>query len=157
MGTISIFLSREIKIILFTISVKQLTTYAIHWKAINVSNDVSNAKVEAILPGNVTFTGKMVPDDARLTFNERSSSIVWEIGNIKSGSGISKNPPEVAFQVKAKPSPEQIGDSVVLIRGGKFTAKDNFTGEDLLFDFGEKNNFLTEDESLKDRGYKVVP
>ncbi|MFH1183292.1 MAG: hypothetical protein V1690_03450, partial [Candidatus Moraniibacteriota bacterium] len=130
------------------------TTYTLHWRATNVSNDIGEAKVETTLPTTATFTGKTFPEDSRITYNERNNSLVWDIGKMEAGKGILSPPLEVSFQVKIKPSPEQVGREVNLLGKSDFSAKDLFTGQDLKFSAGGKTTNLTEDSNLT--GHEVV-
>ncbi|MDQ1284438.1 MAG: hypothetical protein QG620_786 [Patescibacteria group bacterium] len=131
------------------------TTYAIHWIARNVSNDVTSAKIESVLPTGVTMTGKVFPEDAKISYNERNNSIVWEIGNIGAGTGILSSPKEASFQVEIKPSVDQAGKEMPLLNSSTFSAKDSFTGADLSSSFDGKTTELREDASLGSN-YKVV-
>lgn len=128
--------------------VGQETTYTIHWKAMNVSNDISNVKVSASLPTNATMTGKIFPDDARLNYNERSNSIVWDIGKMDAGTGILNSPLEVAFQVRIKPTLEQIGKEVGLLGVSTLSATDLFTKDALTVTTAVKDTSLFEDREL---------
>jgi hypothetical protein len=134
------------------------TTYAIHWKISNAMNDLSEAKIEAVIPTGATVTEVKNPADANLhyTFNERTNNLVWEIGNIESGAGILNSPREVVFQVKINPSPDQIGSPVNLVDETTFSAKDLFTGEEIKFSGNKKTTNLREDTKLE-RRYKVIP
>ena len=89
--------------------VGQETTYTLHWRLTNVSNDISNAQVTATLPTGVAYTGKIYPEDARLVYNSRTNALVWNIGNVPAGTGILTAPEEVIFQVSITPSPNQVG------------------------------------------------
>lgn len=137
-------------------AVNQETTYTFRWIAKNVSNDVSNARVEAVLPTGVVMTGKTEPQDAKLAYNERTNSLVWDIGNMAAGTGIISPSPEVAFQVKLKPSPNQAGSAADLLGISTIYAKDMFTNGDLTAVSDAKNTVLREDLSIGDMGYKVV-
>ncbi|HAT74272.1 MAG: hypothetical protein US30_C0002G0007 [Candidatus Moranbacteria bacterium GW2011_GWF2_36_839] len=128
--------------------VGQETTYTIHWKALNISNDVSGAKVVATLPTNAQMTGKIFPEGANLNYNSRTNEMVWTIGNMKSGTGLLLPSPEVAFQVKITPSPDQVGREVGLLEKTNIFAKDLFTGEDIKGEYEAKNTNLTEDSSI---------
>lgn len=136
--------------------VDQETTYTIHWKITNVSNDVTGAKVTANLPTVASLTGQIRPEGAKLTYNERENSIIWEIGNIEAGTGILRESPEVSFQVKIKPFPSQIGQEVKLIEFSTLEAKDAFTQDKLIKKVEGKNTNLTEDKSLAGEG-RVAP
>lgn len=131
------------------------TTYTFHWVARNVSNDVSNAKVEAILPTGAIWTGKVFPEDARLSLNERTNVLVWEIGNMEAGAGIIDRPLEVSFQVKIKPTVNQAGQSVDLLGASAFSAKDLFTGQDISAKVDGKSTMLYEDPAVG-YNYKVA-
>jgi uncharacterized repeat protein (TIGR01451 family) len=133
----------------------QETTYTIHWVVTNVSNDISEARVEAVLPTGVSVLEKTFPEDAKITYSERTNSMVWEIGNMPSGAGIISEKKEAFFQVKLKPSPDQIGRNAPILGKTIFTAKDLFTGENLRFEAGAKDTELREDNSIGDSGYKV--
>lgn len=132
------------------------TTYTIHWTIRNVSNDVKDAKVEAALPTGVSYTGKIVPENADFNYNDRTNSIVWNLGEVPAGTGISKNPKEIAFQIKIRPSAAQVGKEVDIINQAAFSAKDLFTGTDLKTTANKRTNFLEEDASLVG-GQSVVP
>ncbi len=124
------------------------TTYTIHWKALNISNNVSGVKVSAILPTNSQMTGKISPEGANLEYNSRTNEIVWTIGNMESGTGLLLESPEVAFQVKIKPSPDQVGREVGLLGKTTITAKDLFTEENITGEYEAKNTNLMEDASI---------
>lgn len=111
--------------------VGQETTYSVYWKVVNVSNDVGGAKIIANLPIGAEMTGKIFPEDARITYNQRTNSIAWDIGNISAGSGVISSPLEAGFQVKIKPSPNQVNANTMLLEKSTLTAKDLFTNENL--------------------------
>lgn len=134
------------------------TTYTMHWIVGNVSNDVTGARVETVLPTGVSMTGKIYPEDARLSYNERNNTIIWEIGNLSAGTGIISSPKEAAFQIKFIPSPEQGGASAGDILGAStFSAKDSFTGEDLSITSEKKTTILREDAKIDSSGYRILP
>lgn len=131
------------------------TTYAMHWSVTNINNDVKDAKVEANLPTNAQMTGTIFPADAKITYNERSNSIIWEIGDISAGTGILNSPKSVSFQVKIKPSPDQVGREVDLLGESKLTARDIFTEENIEKSVDKKTTNLFEDKTVAD-GIRVV-
>jgi len=136
--------------------VNQETTYTIHWKATNISNDINAAKIESTLPTGAVFTGKVYPEDGKIEYNERANSIVWNIGNILPGAGIISPVKEISFQVKIKPSVDQAGKEVEILKESKITAKDSFTGQDLTNVAAGKTTNLPEDTGLKEVDFKVV-
>lgn len=128
------------------------TSYTIHLKAGNVSNKVTDAKVEIVLPTWVTMTGKKNPENADLDYNERTNSLVWRIGDMQVGEGIVSPYRELAFQIKIKPSPNQAGDVVQLVKSMILSGKDLFTGLDIVTNGGAKNTMLLEDAFIKSGG-----
>lgn len=135
--------------------VGQETTYIIKWTVMNVSNNVSGVKVESTLPTGVGFTGKVYPEGANLTFNERTNSMVWDIGNLEAGTGILTASKEVSFQIKITPAPNQKDSYADLINEARITGKDLFTNSDLSIIAEKKTTYLTEDKKIGESGYKV--
>jgi len=135
--------------------VGQETTYTLHLKAGNVSNDVTEAKIETTLPTGVIMTGKMYPENAGLEYNERTNIITWNLGSMKVGEGILNPLREVAFQVKIKPSPDQAEEKVNILQSAVFSAKDSFTQANLVAQFGNKTTMLQEDQTINATGWKV--
>ena len=99
------------------------------------------------------MTGKIYPEDANVSYNERNNSVRWEIGNISAATGILSGPREATFQVKIKPSPDQVGKTADILGPSNFTAKDLFTGQDLSAGFEKKTTELREDASV---GYNYM-
>lgn len=128
--------------------VGQDTTYTIYWRAMNIFNDVEEAKVIAVLPTNVTLTGNVSPENANYIYNERSNTLVWNIGNINAGAGITSQAEEFIFQVKLTPLPGQASNDAQLVGPATFSAKDLFTEQELKTTIREKTTYLTEDSTI---------
>jgi len=133
----------------------QETTYTMHWQVGNSNNDLTNAKVESVLPTGVAMTGKIYPEDAKITYNERTNSITWDIGTMSSGTGVLTAPKEASFQIKLKPSLSQVNNFVDLLGATTFSARDLFTEQDLSVPFDKKTTMLPEDKQIIGDGYRV--
>jgi uncharacterized repeat protein (TIGR01451 family) len=131
------------------------TTYVIHWIVTNINNDMADARLEANLSTGAQMTGMIFPEDEKIDYNDRTNSIVWNIGTIKAGTGILSLPKEISFQVKIKPSPDQVGKTVDLMGESKLTARDTFTGEYLSETVSGKTTNLIEDRTIIDGGRVV--
>ena len=131
------------------------TDFAIHWSIINYSNDLSGAKIVSSLPTGIKWTGVVYPSGEKISYNERTNEVVWEIGDIPAGSGFYKSSKEVVFQVGVVPQSNQIGSEVKIINPSKFTAGDSFTGNKIIVDVKEKTTNLPEDSLLSSQSYKV--
>lgn len=109
------------------------TTYTITWELKNYFNDIKNVKIRAVLPQNVTLTGKVLPETefSNFSFDNNSREIVWNISNgaqLAAGIGILSNAPSISFQVSLTPDNSQKGGTASLIGEANITAEDQFTG-----------------------------
>lgn len=106
---------------------EQETTYTVVWTITNTSNKVGNAKVSATLPIYVKWLSQISPETEKVSFNANDSEIVWDVGDIEAGTGISESPKEVSFQISMIPSVSQIGSSPVILNEAVLSGRDYFT------------------------------
>ena len=100
------------------------TTYTVIWQAKNYYNDVKGVRVKATLDNNVRLTGRIFPEDSRLTFDSNSREVVWELDDLEAGKGVLSPAPSVAFQIALTP---QYGGNSNLVGPAKITGEDEFT------------------------------
>ncbi len=132
------------------------TTYSITWTVTNPLNNLSNAKVSAVLPPYVQWLSISAPSQENIDYNSSTRTVSWSIGNISAGAGIVSPAKEVSFQISFLPSINQIGKVPVLIEQSLLTAKDNFTltpVSDLVLGL---NTILTSDPYFQTGGQTVV-
>lgn len=134
-------------------TVGQETTYTIHLKLSNSSNDLTNARALVSLPTGIRYTGKSLLGDEIATFNERTNEMSWEVGTLTSG----EKKREILFQVGVTPVANQAGKSFLLTNGVIFTAKDSFTKQDVRVERGAKESFLPEDPTVGALGAQIRP
>lgn len=127
------------------------TTYTISWQAKNYYNEVKNVKVKATLPLDVQLTGKIFPEDSRLTFDSQSREIVWEVGDLKVGQGVLNPAPNVSFQIEFRPSFSQFGQIPEIINQAKITGEDSWTGEAIETTAAAINTTLPDDDTVNDQ------
>jgi hypothetical protein len=132
--------------------VGQKTTFTLHMKASNVSNDVTDAKMVMTLASGAKWENNFLPQDANVSFSDRSNELVWNIGNLPAGTGIITKPKEVIFQIGITPSLNQVGSFATLLSKTIFSAKDTFTGQSLEVKLGEKDTNLMEDLGVGETG-----
>lgn len=101
------------------------TTYAILWTIKNSSNTVGGARVSAVLPPYVQFTGARSGD--AITYDSASRTVTWNLGDVKANVGYSLAAREGYFQVSLLPSVSQVGESPRLTGEAKFVGSDRFT------------------------------
>jgi hypothetical protein len=126
------------------------TYYVIVWQVKNYYNDVKNVKVRAILPPEVNLTGKILPETeaSKFSFDPQSREIVWSIGDLEAGKGITNLPATIDFQVSFKPTQEQRGKTPDIISEVKVTGEDAWTGQTLQSTDSPINTTLPDDETV---------
>lgn len=110
------------------------TAYTVHWKITNPGNALSNAKITATLPTGVTWKNviSVGAGQPQPTYNSSSGQVVWNLGSVPAGAGVSGAAYELAFQVSIKPSVNQAGQTVVLVKSPSFSGVDSFTQQNFV-------------------------
>lgn len=135
--------------------VGKTTTYTISWKIANLYNDLRNVKVKATLPDQVKLTGEINPSDARLTFDQTSRELVWEVGDLNLGTDNSVQGPELNFQVSLIPDSNQRGQVANLVSEAKISGEDVWTGTTVEDIASSINTNLPDDPTIND-SQKIV-
>ncbi len=107
----------------------QETTYTIIWSLTNTLNTISQMQVKAELPPYVKWTGLTDPNVESITYNDNTREVLWNVGDLRSGTGFSTSPREVAFQVIVEPSLSQVGNGISILETSVFSGMDRFTGK----------------------------
>jgi len=127
------------------------TNFTIHWKIINYSNDLSSITIKCILPQGISWTGIIGGNygDSAPTYNERTSEVIWQILKLPATTGVVLPAREVIFQIAAVPSLNQIGGYMKLLEKIEFSAKDDFTGQDIHLTIDAIDSELANDSTVK--------
>ena len=128
--------------------VDQTTTYTIMWQVKNYYNDLKNVKIRATLPDWMKLTGKIMPKDSKFSFDSESKEIIWDLGDLTAGSGVSNIAPTVAFQVAFTPTLSQRGQTPDIISEAKITADDTWTESIIEKTSPAINTTLPDDPSM---------
>ena len=134
------------------LKVGEETTFTIHLKAENISNDITDGKIVVTLAPNVSWKNSFLPKDANVEYNDRTDEVTWNIGSLPAGVGTITDPRELVFQIGLNPPANLVGQYAPLLKSTVFSAKDVFTGQNLEAKLGEKNTNLTEDLSVGGTG-----
>src|SRR3989344_2144918 len=110
---------------------EQTTTYTIVWTLSNTANNISRAQINSTLPPWVNFAGAFSPADENLTYNPSTKGIVWNVGKIPKGAGITGPSRSVSFQVSFTPSLSQVGTTPTIINDSILTGHDDFANVDV--------------------------
>ncbi len=110
---------------------EQATTYTVIWTVTNTSNVVTGARITAILPAYVAWTGKMSPEDAGISYNPTGGTVTWQVGEVPRNADIGSGAKQVAFQVSLLPSANQVGEAPEILSRSSIAGVDSFTGATL--------------------------
>lgn len=104
------------------------TVYSVVWTLANVSNDSSDVIVRAALPAYVNWKGVVKPSGENVAYDPARAEVIWRLGRVKAGVGITQPAREVAFQIGFTPSADQIGETPTLLFDILAEGRDDFTG-----------------------------
>ncbi len=121
------------------------TTYTVVLTATNTSNDVENAKVRASLPSYVRWLGVSSPYSENISFNQVGGEVVWNVGTIEAGKGISSSSREVSFQVVLLPSLSQLNLEPVLLKNISIEGQDDFTDTSIKYSVKDLSTRISTD------------
>lgn len=106
------------------------TSYTLTWSLLNSSNDVEQVEVRAPLPPYIRWIGVMAPAGEPLEYVSSESgggTLIWHVGYLRAGVGVSTGPREVTFKLGITPSVSQVGNAPALLGPISVTAQDTFT------------------------------
>ncbi len=135
--------------------VEKETTYTVVWSLSNTSNNISKAKVRTTLPAWVRYVGSISPKIEDVKYNATTKEVVWDVGNLSKGAGVSGLDREVSFQIGFTPSLSQRGSSPNLINSAVLTGHDDFANVDVEVTKGALDTRLMNDPSFPPTGDKV--
>jgi len=135
---------------------EKTTTYTIMWTITNSSNNILQARAEAVLPIYVNWLGFISPASEDIKYDKITRKIVWNIGSVNKGVGLTGNTKEVAFQIALLPSVTQIGSALQLLSETKLTGQDVFTGARLERQTNSVSTNLSSEPNFNYNDDKVV-
>ncbi len=109
----------------------QTTTFSVHWKIKNFSNNLNDVKVSAVLPAEVYFTNKVAGNYGTNapSYDEATRTVSWTIPVVAANSGNITKAMEGIFQVAVKPSLTDVNYSIDFMGSTNLQATDAFTQE----------------------------
>lgn len=107
------------------------TVFTVEWKVKNYYNDVSNTKMITVLPSGVRFMQDkvIVPEGTKLSYDEGTRQLTWEIGTLIAGTGVISDDSVCAFQLSMEP--QTVDTDVLLIGSAQLSGTDLWTGDNL--------------------------
>ncbi len=136
----------------------QPTTFTVHWRIFNTSNDASDVRVRGVLGPNVRWTGQVLTKFGPAPqVNDRTGEITWQVGTVPAGTGVLGPAAETVFQLELTPSITDIGTMPALMRESRAVGVDDFTGSSLESSTGELRTNLPDDPTISAEQGKVQP
>jgi|GEM_PF-4971204 len=100
----------------------------------NPYNDVTNTQLELSIPSEVSWEGFLDEiDKETVSFDERRRSIIWDLGEVKAGTGVYESARNIGFEIRFTPQAYQENTSAVILTGINFSGKDMFIDKDISF------------------------
>lgn len=131
------------------------TTYTISWSLVNSLNDVSGAEVRAKLPIYVDYVGTTSPKSENVNYNATTKEVVWNVGNVKKGTGTTLPVKELQFQVKFNPSSVHVGEVMELVESIKYKGVDTVNNAQINGGYGDIKTLLNGDLNYNPQNDKV--
>jgi hypothetical protein len=134
------------------------TTYTIHWRIINVNNDLKDVVIKSSLPEYIEWKDRVYPINLRsqIAYNPRTKEVTWKAGDVQAFVGTRDDPKEIIFQVALIPKSSHIGKELKLLNESSFYGKDVFTGKDHEIKLEPLSNNIINDPGVAGQ-YLVVP
>lgn len=110
------------------------TAFTVHWQITNPGNDMSGVKISGVLPAGVTWKNVVSVGSGQpeVAFNPNTSEVIWDLGVLPQGVGVTGAKYEASFQVTVKPATNQKGSPIVLTNGSKLSGTDTFTKQNII-------------------------
>lgn len=134
--------------------VNQETTYTLYISARSSLNALTGAQLSMSFPGSVRYLGVVSGDSSNVSFNERTGDWTWKPGTVPAGLGNGKS---LVLRIGLTPPLNSVGQTLDLVNGGEFVAKDSFTGTDSKISVKKKDMSLPEDPRLLAIHKQVAP
>lgn len=136
--------------------VEQTTTYTVVWSVSNSANNVVKGVVRSSLPPWVNFIGPVSPSGEDVSYNATTRELVWNVGNINKGVGVTSSSRDVAFRVSIAPSLSQLGTAPIIINDAVLTGHDDFANVDVRVSRSALSTRLSSDAAFPIGGERVI-
>lgn len=131
------------------------TKYIVTWTLSNTSNTITGAQAKSLLPIYVDWGESLTGGKEKITYNEVTREVTWDIGTVQSNTGFNSNR-EVSFTIILKPSMSQVGSVPQLMKEVNLSGTDSFTGVSLNSKAQSISTFLKNDPNYKSDSQRVI-
>jgi hypothetical protein len=107
----------------------QTTTYRLSWYLGNITNELKDITVTAVVPSHVTWTGQRTATTAgSLNFDATTRTVTWTLNRLPKGAGSTPRSIAAHVELSIMPTTDDVGSILTLLEQSKLTATDSFTG-----------------------------
>jgi hypothetical protein len=133
--------------------VDQSTSYWLFWNVGQTTNAIENIVIEAVLPKNVTFTGRQsTSQNAGVTYDDSTRTVRWTADRIDPTLSPISKIVGVAFEVELTPTDDQVDTVADLMTNLSITARDSVTGALLTRSASDLTTSLPNDPRASGKG-----
>jgi len=132
------------------------TTYTITWTARPSENALSSYKATALLPVGVVWSGTVSPQGEPIVYNPETRTVTWDLGVLPRATNVPQSR-SVSFQVRVRPTTEQIGLELPLLETTNVTANDTVANVPITLTKPSLSTRLSSDPAYSADKEKVLP
>jgi hypothetical protein len=119
-------------------------------------NNLKNVEVTTLLPEDVSWNGNASGSaDSKVTFDRESRTVTWKITELPANSGTLLPIAKATFDVTITPTNNQVGRLMMLTNESILSARDTYTGLDVLVTDRVITTDLENDVAVSGRGIVV--
>jgi len=131
------------------------TIYNVTWTLSNSANNISGASARSVLPIYIKWIGKVGSSNEKVTYNEVTREVIWNIGAVSSNTGFSSNR-EASFAISLKPSISQVQAVPQLMKDVFLSGTDSFTNTIIKNSYRPITTSIINDPNFKSGDDRVV-
>jgi len=131
------------------------TNYIVTWTLSNSANNISQAQARSSLPIYVKWGGLVSGNKEKISYNDVTREVTWDIGAVLPNTGINVNR-EASFIISLKPSLTQVGSVPQLMKDIYLSGTDIFSNTLIKNNQRSITTSLTNDPNFKSINGRVV-
>ncbi len=118
------------------------TVYQVTLSVENTHNDITGARYTMKLPFYVRWVGKVTREE-KIAYNPDTREVIWSLGNVTAGTGITTASRIGEFQIAITPSLSQLESAPEILQTLRFTGTDIFSNKDVKSQHANVNTRVT--------------
>ena len=131
------------------------TKYIVNWTLANSANGIKQAQARSSLPIYVKWIGLTAGENEKISYNDVTREITWDIGSVLPNTGIDQER-DASFIISLNPSLSQVGSIPQLMKETYLVGTDVFSESLIKSTRGAITTSLTNDPNFQQINAKVV-